>query len=68
MLHPMQTTAQLPPDTAPETIDDDALLREAFTRVYDLIDSKMANSRYKSLALTGLEIAQMWAMKALHHR
>ena len=65
--HPMQSTAQIAPSTPIDTIENDQALREAFATIYDLCAQIIPEGRYKSLVMTGLEIAQMWAIKAIHH-
>ena len=42
-------------------------LREEFSFVYNLINSKCPEGRYKALALTQLEGAAMWATKSITH-
>lgn len=40
-------------------------LREAFSRMEELIRSVCPDSRHKSVAITNLETAAMWAIKAV---
>lgn len=40
-------------------------LREAFSKLQDLIDEVAPNSREKSVAITNLETTAMWAIKAV---
>lgn len=40
-------------------------VREACSRLHDLIDNLAPNSREKALALTHLETTAMWAVKAV---
>lgn len=46
-------------------IDKIAKLREAFSQLDDLITELAPNSREKSVAITQLETAAMWAIKAV---
>lgn len=67
-LHPMQTTAVLPPDVSQEQKEKDELIRTALTVAHDAIEEHVPDGRYKALAITSFEIASMWAIKALFHR
>lgn len=40
-------------------------LREAFSALHDLIEEKCPASREKAVAITNLETAAMWAIKAV---
>jgi hypothetical protein len=40
-------------------------LRDGFTAIHQLVDHMCLNSREKSIALTELETAAMWAIKAI---
>ena len=40
-------------------------LRDGFTAIHRLVDHMCLNSREKSIALTELETAAMWAIKAI---
>jgi hypothetical protein len=40
-------------------------LREAFSSVHELIEEVAPNSRERSVAITSLETAAMWAIKAV---
>ncbi len=42
-------------------------LREAFSAIYRLIEMSTPNSRERSLAITNLEQAAMWASKSITH-
>lgn len=56
-------------DTPPEDIEDrkfvQGFVRDDIHAVADFIDKKVENGREKSLALTHLEEALMWAGKAI---
>lgn len=61
---PHPTDRVTPDASSAETID---LVRNTSALLYDLLAAKLPEGRYKSLALTGLEIALMWATKAITH-
>jgi hypothetical protein len=46
-------------------LDKITKLREAFSRLHDEIEQLAPASREKSVALTNLETAAMWAIKAV---
>ena len=46
-------------------IDRIAFLREAFSELHDKIEKMAPTSRERSIALTELETAAMWAIKAV---
>ena len=48
-----------------EQQDEMQNLRERFSEMYDYIEKELMNSREKELALTKLEEAQFWAVKAI---
>lgn len=41
------------------------VLREAFAELTEKIEKRVPESRYRSLAITELEAAAMWTMKAI---
>lgn len=67
-LHPIDTTAHVALDTPPEQQNADALVREAFKIAHATLDEHVPDGRYKSLALTAIETAAMWAIKGIFHR
>ena len=52
-------------DVTPELQDKINFVRQIFSDLYDDIEDVMVNSREKSLVLTKLEEAQMWAIKGI---
>ena len=48
-----------------EGLDKITKLRQAFSDLHDLIEMHAPSSREKSVAITNLETAAMWAIKAL---
>ena len=50
---------------SPEIQDKINFVRQIFSDLYDDIEDVMVNSREKSLVLTKLEEAQMWAIKGI---
>jgi hypothetical protein len=42
-----------------------SVLRQAFSKLHDLIEETAPNSRERSVALTNLETTAMWAIKAV---
>lgn len=48
-----------------EGLDKISQLREAFSRMHNIIEELAPNSREKSVALTNLETTAMWAIKAV---
>lgn len=50
---------------SPESLEKIALLRKAFSEIHDLCADNAPQSRELSVALTNLEQAAMWAIKAI---
>lgn len=49
----------------PETIDVIREMRESFSAIHVMVEKCCPNTRERSVALTHLETAAMWAVKAL---
>ena len=50
---------------SPEGLKRIAILREAFSKLHEVIEASAPASREKSVAFTELETAAMWAIKAV---
>lgn len=50
---------------SPEGVDKITHLRQAFSRVHDIVLELAPESRERSVALTNLETTAMWAIKAV---
>ncbi len=71
-MHPLDTTANAAP-TSPEKHTPDQQqeaqeIREVLKPVYDELERRIPEGRYKSLAMTAIETAAIWAVKAIFHR
>ena len=66
MLHPAPVPTD--PELATQRADDEAAVREALAVLIDKLDELLPEGRYKSLAMTMIETAAMWATKSITHR
>lgn len=72
MLHPLDTTANAAPiapeQNNPEDVAASEQARVVIKAAYDELDRLIPEGRHKALAMTAIETAAMWAVKAFFHR
>ena len=54
-------------DPPPEAQDRVRFLRQAFSDLHDIVEGHCPDSRERAVALTQLEQAALWAVKAITH-
>lgn len=71
-MHPLDTTANAAPSSPEQNDPNDQQesqeIREILKPVYDEIERRLPEGRHKALALTAIETASLWAVKAIFHR